>query len=111
MKSHASPNHCNLLSNISPSRDSSPLNLDLRDVLSRHDHQAHESLLHVDFHVPALVSFLVPLSREFDIRSRGLAVLMRHGENNVALRVGAFHLPREHAAIGGVHVECAIEKS
>lgn len=93
------------------SRDSSSsLNLDLRDVLSRHNYQAHEPLLHIDFHVPALASFLVSLCCEFYVCCRGLAVLMRHGEDDVALWIGAFHLPREHAAVGGVQVEGAVEE-
>jgi hypothetical protein len=110
MKSNTFPNYCNLPLNISSNCNNSSLNLDLRDVLPRHDHQTHESLLHVDFHIPTLASFLMSLSREFDIRSRGLSVLVCHREDNVALWIGAFHLSREHAAIGGVQVEGAVQE-
>jgi hypothetical protein len=110
MTSNVSLNHSNLPFHFFSSRENSSLNLDLRDVLSGHNHQTHESLLHVDFHVPALASFLVSLSRELDVRSRGLTVLVCHGEDDVALWIGAFHLPREHAAIGSMQVEGAVEE-
>lgn len=50
------------------------------------------------------------LGGEFDVGGGGLAVLVRHGEDDVALRVGAFHVPCEHAAIVGVQVERAVEE-
>ena len=52
----------------------------------------------------------MPLRRQLDIRGRGLAVLVGHGEDDVALRVGAFHLAGEHAAVGGVQVQGAVEE-
>ena len=50
----------------------------------------------------------MPLSRQLNIRGRRLAVFVSHGEDDVALRVGAFHLAGEHAAVGGVQVEGAV---
>lgn len=88
----------------------SPLNFNLRNVLPRHDHQPDKSLLHVYFHVPAAACSFVPFSGEFDVGCRRLAVLVRHGENDVALRVGAFHLSSEHAAVGCVHVKRAVQE-
>jgi hypothetical protein len=35
---------------------------------------------------------------------------VRHRKNNIPLGVGAFHLASEHAAIGCVHVERAVEE-
>ena len=52
----------------------------------------------------------MPLSRQLNIRGRRLAVFVSHGEDDVALRVGAFHLAGEHAAVGGVQVEGAVEE-
>lgn len=48
--------------------------------------------------------------RQLDVRGGRLAVFVGHGEDDVALWVGAFHLAGEHAAVGRVEVEGAVEE-
>lgn len=86
------------------------LHFDLRDVLPRHDHKPYKTLLHVDFDVSTLARFLVPFGGKLDVCGRRLPVLVRHGEDDVALGVGALHLSGKHAAVGGVQVESAVEQ-
>lgn len=85
--------------------------LNLRDIPPRHHHQPNKPLLHVNLDIPRLPHCFMSLSRQFDIRRSGLPVLMCHGEDNVALVVGAFELADEHAAVGDVDVEGAVEEA
>lgn len=78
------------------------LNLNLSNILPRHDYQPHKPLLHIHLDIPALPALLMPLRRQLYVLSRRLTVLVGHGEDDVALRVGALHLAGKHAAVGGV---------
>lgn len=49
------------------------------------------------------------LSRTLNVEMRGLAILVGHGQNEVAFTIGAFQLPDEYAAVGSVNVQRPIK--
>lgn len=50
------------------------------------------------------------LSRSLNVEMRGLAILVGHGQNEVAFTISAFQLPDKHAAVGSVNVQRTIEQ-